>query len=121
MLRRTKILFACSGGPYNGFRGGDRREAEAVASGALVFMDKSTIIPKMPHPFEHGRHLFFFDMEDTNSIVEALQLAKSYLAKEKTEEREAIAKACWEHACKYHRSKNYVDYAMEIIEKRLNE
>jgi len=50
-----------------------------------------------------------------------LELAKSYLAKEKTEERETIVKACWNNAITHHRSKNYVGYAMEIIEKRLNE
>jgi len=75
----------------------------------------------MPHPFQHGKHLFFFDMESDESILEALELAKSYLTKEKTDEREAIANACWNNAITHHRSKNYVNYAMEIIEKRLNE
>jgi len=119
-LRRTKILFTASGGPYDRASGGDRREGEALTSGALVFMGKSTIMDAMPHPFVHGKHLFYFDMDDANSMAESIALAKSFLAKEKEGERKAIAEACWKHACEYHRSRNYVDYAMEIIEEHLN-
>ena len=115
-LRRTKILFTSTG--YPGFFGGDRRTAEAISSGALVFADKTLI--QMPHPFEHGKHLFFFDSTQDEEIIKALELAKSYLTKEKKEERESIAKAGLDHAMTYHRSRNYVDYMMEIILREMN-
>ena len=72
-------------------------------------------------PFEHGKHLFIFDPRDDKSIARAIELAQHYLLPENTEERKAIAKACWEHACTYYRSKNYIDYVMEKVEKHLNE
>jgi len=114
LLRRTKILFTSSPSPYRG----DAREGEALASGALVFMS-NPVIP-MPHPFEHGKHLFRFDASEKESIHESLELAKEYLKPSQEEKRNRMAKACWEHATTYHRCKNYVDYAMNIIERHLN-
>ena len=113
LLRRTKVVFTSPG--YPGFFGADRRTGEAVSSGALVFTDQPNI--QMPYPFEHGKHLFFFDPNTDEALNEALELAKEYIFPDKKEEREVIAKACVEHALKYHRSDNYVAYAMDIIKK----
>ena len=115
LLRRTKILFTSTG--YPGFFGTDRRTSEAISSGALVFADRPIV--QMPYPFEHEKHLFFFNAKDNEEILKACELAKSYLAKEKTDEREQIAKACYDHAMAHHRSRNYVDYMMEIIQREL--
>ena len=114
-LRRTKILFACAG--FSKLFQGDRRTAEALSSGALIFADEPAV--QMPHPFIHGEHLFFFDSNDNDSTKEALTLANSYLAKEKQGEREAIARAGLEHALKYHRADNYIDYMVEAIKRAL--
>ena len=115
LLRRTKVVFTSTGFPS--FWGADRRSSEAISSGALVFADKPVV--QMSPPFEHGKHLFFFDSKSANGINEALRLAKSFISKERSGEREQIAQAGLEHALTYHRSKNYVDYMMEIILREL--
>lgn len=116
-LRRTKVLFTSPA--YPGFFGADRRTAEAVSSGALVFTDQPHI--QMPHPFEHEKHLFFFDPESDHSIKKALEMARDYLTPEKELERKIIANAGWEHAMKYHKSSNYVNYVMDIVKDGLSD
>ena len=113
-LRRTKIIFTGTGG--DGFFGGDRRTAEALSSGALIFADCAEI--QMDPPFIHGKHLFFIDPQNMN---ETLNLAKSYLQNEKKEAREKIANAGLSHALTYHRTKNYADYMIEKIKGALND
>lgn len=113
LLRRTKIIFTSTGFP--GFFGGDRRSAEAISSGGLVFADEPVV--QMPHPFEHGKHLFFFDSKSPDEINKALEMAKSFISESRSNERKKIAQAGLEHALMYHRSQNYVDYMMEIIKK----
>ena len=113
LLRRTKIIFTSPG--YPGFFGADRRTAEAVSSGALVFTDEPNI--QMPYPFEHGKHLFFFDAHSDKALNDAMELAKQYLLPERKEERETLARACVEHALEHHRTDNYVAYAMDIIKR----
>lgn len=75
----------------------------------------------MPNWFEHGKHCFFFEVNDPASVQEALKTAQHYLFKEHEEERKAMARASYELARDYHRPKNYVKYALDICKQKLSE
>jgi hypothetical protein len=112
-LRRCQTLFT-SPGNCGVMVGGDMRTSQAFASGALVFTPKHTI--PLPHPYEEGKHCFFFVQDSKESILGAVEKAKYYLLPEHKEEREKIAKQCFDHTSKYHRSANRVNYALDLVE-----
>lgn len=118
-LRRCKVIFGCSGNS-NVIMGGDMRTPQILASGALAFVQKMTI--PLPHPYEDGRHCFFYDPTSEDSIFEAIEKAKYYLQPdrlhpERQKEREEMGRRCFEHASKYHRPINRVNYVLDLFER----
>lgn len=109
LLKRTKILFTAFPDRWDG----DMRTWEAMSSGALCFLDR-TYIPS-PNYFEHGRHCFIYDATDTASVRDAVQLAHTYLQPDKQSEREAIAERGRQHALRFHRSTNRIDYLFDKL------
>jgi hypothetical protein len=45
-----------------------QRTWEALAAGALVFVDKMLVIDKLPHPLEHKKHIIFYDLTDYDGV-----------------------------------------------------
>jgi hypothetical protein len=108
LMRHMKIIFTA----YPDGHDGDSRTWEAMTSGALVFMDK-THIPT-PNMFEDKKHCIYYDATDDKSIKNAILQAEYYLKHDK--ERCQIAENGREHAMKYHRSKNRLEYVLDSID-----
>jgi len=100
-MRSTKILVTAN----PSFWEGDFRFFEAVASGALVFVDEMYI--PHPHPFIHGKHLIVYDNSDQQTFQNSL---KYYL--EHPQEARAIARAGLRHALRYHRALSRMDWIL---------
>lgn len=111
LMASTKIVFDALPTRYTQ----THRPWEAIASGAVCFFDK-VIEEILPNPFEHGKHCFFYDATDVVSIKEAISTAKSSLDN-KSKELETIARKGYDHAIKYHRSVNRVDYMLSKIKE----
>ena len=100
LQHRCKIIFTAQPTHCEG----DNRTWEAMASGALVFMDR-TYHP-LHKPLVDGEHCFLFDAEKPDTIRASLSLAKELLKDDAR--REAIAKAGFDYVRKYHRPVNRV-------------
>ena len=88
---------------------GDNRTWEAMASGALVFMDK-TYHP-MINPFEDKKHCFIYDASSKKSILDAIELALSL----DDETIANIAQNGYEFVKKYHRPENRIRYIFHSL------
>jgi hypothetical protein len=88
---------------------GDNRTWEAMASGALVFMDRSFSVP--PMPLKDGEHCFIFDATNLETIHDAAEKAKWYLKHEK--ERREIAARGYYFVKRFHRPINRIQYVMK--------
>jgi hypothetical protein len=106
-LKRSRIVFTA----YPDGWDGDSRTWEAFSSGALVFMD-TTSIPS-PYPLVHGRHCFAYDAGNPDSIKKAVETAKYYLKNET--ERKKIALEGYRYACDHHRHVNRIDQILNWI------
>ena len=105
LQHRTKIIFTAQPGPVDG----DNRTWEALASGALVFMDRCYIpTPDLP---EDGVHCCHYDAADPASVEAAIDRAMYYLAH--SEERERIAAAGYEFVKNNHRAVNRVRWMLD--------
>lgn len=124
LLRRTKVVFNvdpqygdhelgtyCCGGAY--------RNMECLCSGALAIIYKPTT--PMPNWFEHGKHCFFFDIDDPKNIREMMGIAEYYIMPEHEEERKRIARASYELALNHHKTEHYVKYALDIAIQKAKE
>lgn len=100
LQHRCKIIFTAQPTHCEG----DNRTWEAMASGALVFMDK-TYHP-IERPLVHGEHCFLFDAEKPQTIRESLDLARRLLKDDPT--RQAVAKRGFEFVLRHHRPVNRV-------------
>jgi hypothetical protein len=109
MLKRARIVFTA----YPDNWDGDSRTWEAFSSGALVFMD-ATSIPS-PYPMTHGRHCFIFDARKPESIREAIDTAKYFLKNEN--ERVAIALQGYKNACDHHRPVNRIEQVLSWLQQ----
>jgi hypothetical protein len=45
-----------------------QRTWEALAAGALVFVDQMLVPAHMPHPLVHKEHLIFYDLDDNEGV-----------------------------------------------------
>lgn len=110
LLRRSRIVFTA----YPDNWDGDSRTWEAFASGALVFMD-ATSIPS-PYPLLDQEHCFVYDARSSDSIREAIALAKELLRDENR--RSEIARKGYEHALSWHRPINRIDLILSWLNSR---
>ena len=88
-------------------KAGDSRTYEALAAGALVFVDYTESFEAIPHPLLNGTHLFIYYHDYLETLAPLLDYYLSHEA-----EREAIALAGYNHLLKYHRAENRLDYAL---------
>uniref|UniRef100_A0A7S3JSJ3 Spore protein YkvP/CgeB glycosyl transferase-like domain-containing protein n=1 Tax=Aureoumbra lagunensis TaxID=44058 RepID=A0A7S3JSJ3_9STRA len=100
-MRSSKIVVTANPSHWEG----DFRFFEAVASGALVFVDE--MYTPHPHPFIHKRHLIVYDNSDQDTFQ---NLLKYYL--EHPEEARIIARAGLRHALRYHRAVSRMDWIL---------
>ena len=91
---------------------GDFRLWEALASGALVFVDK--ISTPVPHPLLHEKNVIFYSTHNKSDFLTKLHY---YLSNRKP--REKIATDGYVHALRYHRTVNMVDYVLKSAHVKL--
>ena len=84
---------------------GDSRTWEAVISGALVFLDKTSIPTEN---YFNNKHVIEFDSTKRESIKNMFGKVKHYLHNKQTMQK--ISKNCREHAIRYHMPKNRIEY-----------
>jgi len=106
LLRRSRIVVTCNPSLWEG----DHRTWEAFANGSLVFVDK--MYTPMIHPFVDGKHCIFYEVSDSG--LKKLEEQVLYFLKN-TIEAEAIAKAGFAFAMKYHRTSNRIDEILDVI------
>ena len=105
----SKIIVTCNPSHWEG----DFRLWEAVASGALVFVDNMWV--PTAHPFVDGEHLILYDQHDKDAFLRKLGYYLSH-----PDEARAIAKACLAHALKHHRAVSRMDFLLRSAhEERL--
>lgn len=88
---------------------GDFRLWEALSSGALVFVDP-VMVPH-PHPLEHGRHVVFFQQNNSSDLEAKLDHYRA-----NPEEARRIALAGYLHVMTFHRTACSVDYILRTAE-----
>jgi hypothetical protein len=98
--KRCKVVFTAQPTHCEG----DNRTWEAMASKALVFLDKT--YQPMHNPLVDGVHCCKYDASDRSSILAAVDRAKWYL--DHPEELEQIALAGYEFTLRYHRPINRI-------------
>ncbi len=106
LLKRSRIVVTCNPGRWDG----DHRTWEALANGALVFIDK--IYFPLSHPLIDGKHCIFYEPSD-QGLMELWKRILYYM--ENQDEASAIAKEGHEFAMKYHRTSNRIDEILEVI------
>jgi hypothetical protein len=92
---------------------GDSRLWEAVASGALVFVDR--MCQPITHPLVDGVHVIFYDLTD-DGMRELERRILYFLAHDG--ERETLARQGREFALAQHRAINRIDAILDLIERR---
>lgn len=93
---------------------GDFRLWEALASGALVFVDE--LSTPMPFPLVHGENVVFFSTHDKADFLTKLSFYSTH-----EYDRESIARRGYVHAMRYHRTVNFVDYVLRSAHVKLLE
>lgn len=105
-LKRSRIVVTCNPSRHEG----DHRTWEALANGALVFVDR-TLTP-LTHPLINYVHCIFYELSDIG--LRNLR-DKIFYFMDHPAEAEIIAKAGHEFAMKYHRTTNRIDEILEMI------
>ncbi|KAH8051836.1 glycosyl transferase [Aureococcus anophagefferens] len=100
-MRKSKIVVTCNPSHWEG----DFRTFEALASGALIFVDEMYV--PHPRPFVDGEHVVVYDNSDEKAFAEKLAY---YLAR--PDEAAKIAAAGLKHALKYHRAVSRMDWVL---------
>lgn len=100
-MRRAKIVVTCNPSHWEG----DFRLMEALASGALIFVDE--MYTPHPRPFVDGEHIIVYDNSDPEAFAAKLDY---YLAH--PEEASKIAAAGLRHALKCHRAVSRLDWIL---------
>jgi len=92
---------------------GDFRLMEAMASGALVLVDRM-YVPR-PFPLIHGKHILYYDNNNKSSLFDLLD--KYRASKEMTRR---VAVAGYLHAMKFHRAASLLDYVFRTIHCKID-
>ena len=85
-----------------------------IGGGALVMVDKMVIPDFMPHPFEHKKHLVFYDPTNQTEFDELLD----YYVKNKYKARQ-IGEAGYRYVLDHHMPKDRVSYILDKIESKI--
>jgi hypothetical protein len=109
LINQTKIIISAQATKYNECI----RPYEAISSGALCFLDKN--VSPIPNYFKDGKHCFFYDVKDPQSVRNMINLVRYFLQPENEKERLAIAKAGYDHGMKYHKSVHKVDQMLRTV------
>lgn len=91
---------------------GDFRLCEALATGALIFVDEM-YVPRQ-HPFEHGKHLIFYNNHNKSDFFQKLDYYRLH-----HEESKRIAMLGYLHAMHYHRATNLIDYVFRTLHTKM--
>lgn len=106
LLKRSRIVVTCNPSRWEG----DRRTWEALANGALVFVDR--MFTPTTHPLVDGEHCIFYDLSDEGlaSLEHRIlyYIDNPHLALH-------IAKTGHEFAMKHHRSSSRIDEILDVI------
>jgi hypothetical protein len=100
-MRRAKIVVTCNPSHWEG----DFRTFEALASGALVFVDE--MYTPHPRPFVDGEHVVVYDNSDPDAFFEKLDYYLSHPL-----EAQKLAAAGLRHALRYHRAVSRLDFIL---------
>ncbi len=100
-MRRAKIVVTCNPSHWEG----DFRTFEALASGALVFVDE--MYTPHPRPFVDGEHVVVYDNSDPDAFFEKLDYYLSH-----PQEAQRLAAAGLRHALRYHRAVSRLDFIL---------
>ena len=109
-LADSKIIVTCNPWLWEG----DFRLWEALLSGAMVMVDRMDIPEWMPHPFEHKKHLVYYDTRNQSEFNELLE----YYIKHEDEARR-IGEAGYQFVLDHHMAKDRVSYILDNIESRI--
>lgn len=91
---------------------GDFRLWEALASGALVFVDE--ISTPMPFALVSGKNVVYYSTQNKSDFLSKLNM---YLSSK--DDRERIAHNGYMHVLRYHRTVNFVDYILRSVHVKL--
>jgi len=100
-MRRAKIVVTCNPSHWEG----DFRTFEALASGALVFVDE--MYTPHPRPFVDGEHVVVYDNSDPEAFFAKLDYYLSH-----PQEAQKLAAAGLRHALRYHRAVSRLDFVL---------
>jgi len=109
-LANSKIIVTANPTEWEG----DYRLWESLLSGALVFIDKMVVLDMMPYPYEHKKHLIFYDSTNQTEFNELLLY---YIKHE--EEARTIAMAGYRHTLDHHMAENRIDFLLSKVEHKL--
>lgn len=85
---------------------GDFRFCEAMASGALVFIDHM-YVPR-PKPFVNDKHVIYYSNKNKTDLFEKLD--RYFIGESVAKARQQVAMRGYIHAMRYHRAANLIDY-----------
>lgn len=86
----------------------DFRFMEAIASGALIFVDR--MFTPRPHPLEHGQHVIYYNNMNKTDLFNKLDSLR-----QNTKKSRNIAISGYLHSIKYHRAACLLDYVMRTV------
>ena len=108
LLKRSRIVVTCNPGRWDG----DHRTWEALANGALVFVDETSF--PLRHPFIDGKHLIYYEPSD-QGLMELWKQVRFFMEPINHNHAREIAMNGHKFAMKYHRTANRIDEILEVI------
>jgi len=105
-MRSCRVVVTCQPDRWEG----DYRTWEALASGALVFVDK--LITPLVHPLVDGEHCIFYDVGNLSELKEKLEHYAYH-----REKAETIARRGHEFVLKHHMAINRVQDILKMLKK----
>ena len=100
----SKIVVTCNPSKWEG----DYRTWEAIASGALVFVDR--MLTPVINPLIDGKHIIFYNKFNLEELKKKILY---YLENE--EERLKIAKEGYNYCSEYHKSSDRIDEILSVL------
>lgn len=91
---------------------GDFRLMEAIATGALIFVDNMHV--HRPYPLMHDKHLVYYDNHNKTELFEKLDFYMHNVEAART-----VAVGGYVHAMKFHRAASLMDYVFRSIHLKL--
>ena len=107
-MYRAKIIVTVNPSHWEG----DFRLMEAMATGALVFVDNMHV--HRPYPLTHGRHIVYYDNHNKTDLFDKLDF---YLREGGQAQR--VATGGYLHCMKYHRAVSLIDYVFRSLHLKL--